>query len=232
VPSAGPGDPDALQHGLELGAVPALARGDQHRQRLLVLLAGQVHLGGQPAPRPSQAVIVRLVTGAAGRFGLQVPLFRAPAACLCARATVESTDTSQVISPAASARPCKAVRIFRQVPSRCQRRNSPYTECQGPYRAGTSRHGAGADPPPDPVDQLPPGVLPPPARLLAARQQRLQHRPLRIGQVGTAGHGYGRHEVSAVLMGFLGRCPIYRRLHCFASPSLVRKQYLSTTKHF
>jgi len=104
VPAAGPGDPDALQHGLELGAVPALARGDQHRQRLLVLLVGQVHLGGQPAPRPSQAVIVRLVTGAAGRFGLQVPLFRAPAACLCARATVESTDTSQVISPAASAR--------------------------------------------------------------------------------------------------------------------------------
>ena len=32
--------------------------------------------------------------------------------------------------------------------------------------------------------------------LLAARQQRLLHLPLRIGQVSTAGHGYGRHEVS------------------------------------
>jgi hypothetical protein len=34
------------------------------------------------------------------------------------------------------------------------------------------------------------------ARLLPPRQQRLQHRPLCIGQVKTAGHEYGRHEVS------------------------------------
>jgi hypothetical protein len=53
-----------------------------------------------------------------------------------------STDTSQVISPAASARACNAITIIRHVPSRCQRRNSPYTDGQGPYRAGTSRHGA------------------------------------------------------------------------------------------
>jgi hypothetical protein len=77
-------------------------------------------------------VIGRLVIDTAGRLGLQAPLFRAPAACWCARATVESTDTSQVISPAASARACNAVTIRRQVPSRCQRRNSPYTDCQGP----------------------------------------------------------------------------------------------------
>jgi len=31
--------------------------------------------------------------------------------------------------------------------------------------------------------------------LLAARQQRLLHLLLRIGQVSAAGHGYGRHEV-------------------------------------
>src|SRR5436189_14811 len=42
VPAAGPGNPDAPQHGLELGAVAALARGDHDRERLLVLLAGQV----------------------------------------------------------------------------------------------------------------------------------------------------------------------------------------------
>jgi hypothetical protein len=28
-----------------------------------------------------------------------------------------------------------------QVPSSCQRRNSPYTDCQGPYSSGASRHG-------------------------------------------------------------------------------------------
>jgi hypothetical protein len=58
-----------------------------------------------------------------GGSACRSPRLRAPAACWCARATVESTDTSQVISPAASARPCKAVRILRQVPFRCQRRN-------------------------------------------------------------------------------------------------------------
>jgi len=76
------------------------------------------------------------------RLGLRIPLFRAPAACWCARATVESTLTSQVISPAASALACSPVSTPRQVPSRCQRRNSPYTVCHGPYCAGTSRHGA------------------------------------------------------------------------------------------
>jgi hypothetical protein len=69
-----------------------------------------------------------------GRFGLafsawwflrQIPLFRAPAACWWARAMVESTDTSQTIRPAASASVRNTTRIIRQVPSRCQRRNSP-----------------------------------------------------------------------------------------------------------
>ena len=53
---------------------------------------------------------------------------------------------SQVISPAASARASSKVTIFRQVPSRCQRRNSPYTDCQSPYRA---RAGATSAPVPD-----------------------------------------------------------------------------------
>nr|WP_207386202.1 hypothetical protein [Protofrankia symbiont of Coriaria ruscifolia] len=56
----------------------------------------------------------------------------APAACWWARATVESTDTSQVINPAASARVWSAVRIAVQVPSRCQSRHSPYTVRQCP----------------------------------------------------------------------------------------------------
>jgi hypothetical protein len=61
----------------------------------------------------------------AGRFLLQIPFLGAPAACWCARAMVESTLTSQQISPAASAKACNAIRIRDHVPSRCQRRYRP-----------------------------------------------------------------------------------------------------------
>ncbi len=59
-----------------------------------------------------------------------------------ARAIVKSTLTSQTISPAASAQICNADRIASHTPPRCQDRNNPYTDCHGPYRSGTSRHGA------------------------------------------------------------------------------------------
>nr|WP_263655296.1 hypothetical protein [Nonomuraea aurantiaca] len=54
---------------------------------------------------------------------------------------VESTLTSQVIGPLASALACSSFKIRAHVPSRCHRRNSPYTVSHSPYRAGTSRHG-------------------------------------------------------------------------------------------
>jgi hypothetical protein len=63
-------------------------------------------------------VIGRLTAYPTGRLGLQIPFFRAPAACWWARAVVESTDTSQTICPAASAIACNTVRIAAQVPSR------------------------------------------------------------------------------------------------------------------
>jgi hypothetical protein len=67
------------------------------------------------------------------RFDLHIrPLARPGGVLMRARAMVESTDTSQVISPIASARPCNRVRIRAHVPSRCQRRYSPYTERQCP----------------------------------------------------------------------------------------------------
>jgi hypothetical protein len=69
---------------------------------------------------------------------------RAPAACWWARVTVESTETSHVISPASSARACSAVRIACQTPSSCQRQKSQYTHYHGPYHGGTSRHGTPA----------------------------------------------------------------------------------------
>ncbi len=45
---------------------------------------------------------------------------------------LESTLTSQVMRPAASASACSAIKIRDQVPSRCNRRNSAYTADQDP----------------------------------------------------------------------------------------------------
>jgi hypothetical protein len=92
----------------------------------LALLNGQVQLGGQAAARAAEAVVVRLDADPAGRLLLQVPLFRAPAACWWARLTVESMLRSQVMSSLASAWACSAAKIRCQVPSRCQRRNRSY----------------------------------------------------------------------------------------------------------
>src|SRR5215207_6371857 len=117
--------PDAAQHRSELGAVAALAGGDQNRQRPLASLDCQVQLAGQPTPGASQGVVGRLGVDSAWFFALALPPLRAPAACWWALATVESTLTCQVISPLASAWACSTVRIRCQVPSRCQRRNSP-----------------------------------------------------------------------------------------------------------
>lgn len=56
----------------------------------------------------------------AGQRGDDLALLRAPAACWCARAIVESTLTSQTMSPAASAQICNADKIAAHTPPRCQ----------------------------------------------------------------------------------------------------------------
>lgn len=77
--------------------------------------------------------MVRWFNGdATGRLLLQVPFFDAPAACWWARQTVESTFTSHVIRPVASAWAWSWVTIRVQIPSRCHRRNKSYTRAQGP----------------------------------------------------------------------------------------------------
>src|SRR5207248_10544258 len=55
----------------------------------LALFAGQVHLGGQPATGATQAVVGWFGVYPARLVLLEAPLFAAPAACWCARATVE-----------------------------------------------------------------------------------------------------------------------------------------------
>ena len=77
----------------------------------------------------------------AGRLLLRGTVLPGPGGVLVRPRGARSTETSQVTCPAASARACSAVMIARQVPSRCQRRNSPYADCHGPYAVGTSRHG-------------------------------------------------------------------------------------------
>lgn len=101
-----------------------------------------MQLGGQPTPRAAQPVVGAFDVDAAGRLYLQLPLLRVPAACRYARVPVESTLTSQMIRPLASTLACNFFKIRAQVPSRCQRRNSPYALSHSPYRTGTSRHGA------------------------------------------------------------------------------------------
>ncbi|WP_406500781.1 hypothetical protein OG936_14460 [Streptomyces sp. NBC_00846] len=72
---------DLLQHGLELRGVPSLPCRNHDRHGFLTLLDRQVQLGGQAAARAPEPVVLRLGVDAAGRFDLQVPLSRAPAAC-------------------------------------------------------------------------------------------------------------------------------------------------------
>lgn len=107
----------------KLRTVVPVPGSDQQRQRFLPLLGREVDLRGQAAPGASEAVVVRLGVDPAGRLALQIPFLRAPAACWWARQTVESTLTSQVIRPCASAWTCSCSRIRFQVPSRCHRRN-------------------------------------------------------------------------------------------------------------
>ncbi|WP_346540178.1 hypothetical protein [Micromonospora sp. DPT] len=86
-----------------------MAGGQHDGEGFLALLAAHVQLRGQPTAGAAQRVVGRLDADAAGWFGLQIPLFLAPAACWWARALVESTDTFQVTLPAALARACNAV---------------------------------------------------------------------------------------------------------------------------
>jgi hypothetical protein len=87
------------------------------------LLGHEVDLRGQTAAGASDTVVVRLGVDPTGRLALQIPFLRAPAACWWARQTVESTLTSQVIRPFASAWTCSCSKTCFHVPSRRHRRN-------------------------------------------------------------------------------------------------------------
>ena len=72
--------PDAAQHRRELGAVTALAGGQDDRQGPLVTFDGQMELAVSPPGAP-ECVVGRLDVDPARFFALAVPPLRAPAAC-------------------------------------------------------------------------------------------------------------------------------------------------------
>jgi hypothetical protein len=108
LPALHPGE-DVLHAGADfaVGGVVFLLPGREYGQSQgsRVTVSGQVGLGAQPAAGASECVVGRLVSP----FG---PFLRAPAACWWARTTVESTETVQPMSSAASA----AARTFSRVP--------------------------------------------------------------------------------------------------------------------
>jgi hypothetical protein len=118
--ASGAGDAYFLEYGDELRAVAPLAGGDNDGQGILASLDGEVELAGQPAAGAAESVVAGL--GAPGAAGLLLLRGRVLAG---ARAVPESTETSQVTCPAASARACSAVTTAAQVPSSCQLRNRP-----------------------------------------------------------------------------------------------------------
>ena len=59
----GPAHPDAFQHHLELRRLAPMPSRNHYRHRLLPLLDRQVQLGGQPATRAAEPVIVRRYGG-------------------------------------------------------------------------------------------------------------------------------------------------------------------------
>jgi len=131
-PGAGPtlaaaGNADLVQQRDELRAVAILARGQDAGDRAAPAVGGQVDLGAQPATgpaqrlpdRPGREILVIRWPPLASSAGSSC---RAPAACWCARITVESALRVQSF-PSASSHPARSrPRIFCQVPSSDQQR--------------------------------------------------------------------------------------------------------------
>ena len=138
---AGPGHPDGIQHPGELRRVAALPGCDDDRQGLLPLFTGQMDLGRQAPAGPAGPVTGRLGAHSSRRFGLQVPVPAGTSGMLM-RPAHGGINVGLPADLPSRIRRLQPGDDPAQVPSRCHRRNNRYTVCHGPYRAGTSRHGA------------------------------------------------------------------------------------------
>lgn len=208
-----PGHPNCIEDHPELWTVTAPTCGDDDRQGFAALIARQMGLGGPTATRTSQGVI--------GRFGLDAtrsstcpsPSRRAPAACWWARAMVESTLTSHTIWSASGEQPGQHRRphpgILPPPKQPVHRLPRPVPGRDVPPRR------SGADPPPDPIDELVFRPLRRSARLLTPRQQRLQQRPLHVGQIRPPRYSSTLGTRPPVFKVSLGRTTFFRRPRSF-----------------
>jgi hypothetical protein len=153
----------------------ALAGCEQESQRPATAVAGEMELGGQSASGSAEGVIVRFVRP-------MDPVFRPVAvACWWARTTVESTWTSQSMSPAASA---WAWICCRARDEHAVQRVAAEAGVHGFPGAVAFRQVAPGDPNPDladhPVDDLPVRHSRPAGG--GPRYQRSEQLPLRVGE--------------------------------------------------
>ncbi len=83
APTADPGDADSVHHLLEGGCVASLSDSYDSGEDMEGCVDGEVNLGGQPAARASEAVVVRLGRQAVLARPVRIvsPFLRAPAAC-------------------------------------------------------------------------------------------------------------------------------------------------------
>lgn len=119
-------------------ACPGVSRTESGRPRRSTLRWSwcSTRLGTGPAhDRPAQAA------GSCDSTQPPVRLLGAPAACWCALATVESTETTHSSSATACAWPCSSPSTRSQVPSLAHRSNRHQTVCQEGKSFGRSRHG-------------------------------------------------------------------------------------------
>jgi hypothetical protein len=182
-------DVDAVQDGLELGRVAALPGGHDRGQHLLALFTSQwILVVSPPRERPSawsSGSAERPPGGSCCWPGCR----RAPAACWCARAIVESTLTSQVI-PSGRVRPgLQGGDDLRPCPGPLPPPEQRIHRPPGAVAVWDVPPGR-TDPhsPSDPVDELPFRPRRRPTRPRGHRQQRFQPRPLLIGQVKPPRH--------------------------------------------
>ena len=114
---------DTGNQGRPLGHIGDLSSGQAQAKGIAQGIDAGVDLGGQPASRTTDRLIVTV-------------FFRAPAECWWARTIVASMNNSS-----RSASPRRASATRDQTPPTSQRAKRTYTECQFPNLGGKSRQG-------------------------------------------------------------------------------------------
>jgi len=183
-PAVVPANGDLRQQWEQLGVVPGLAFGEEHGHRQTAAVDREVDLAAQPAAGPPDRLPL---DGDRVDAGPTAPFLRAPAACWCARTTVESTATVHSTTPTESSFTTTSARIASQVPSAAHfRSRSCGLPRPVPFGNITPRRTR-AQLPQDRVQHLP--VIPPTtAPTTGRRQQRLDPRPSPIGEFTSSNH--------------------------------------------